>query len=933
MRVKNFKGIALSICMLSYLGLSAQDKGALPLDKAVRTGKLANGFTYYIRHNEEPKNRVTLYLVNKVGSILETDNQRGLAHFMEHMSFNGTKHFPKDALVDYLEKSGVRFGADLNAYTSYDETVYQLPLPTDKPGVMKNGIQIMRDWAQEATLDPVEINKERGVVLEEKRLGKGADERMRVQYYPVILNQSRYTSRLPIGTDEVLNNFKPETIKRFYHDWYRPNLQALIVVGDVDVNQMEQTIKAKFSDLKNPANEKPRTRYTIPLTGKNHFIAVTDKEQTATEFQVLIKSQSLQEHTAADYRNMIIRALYNSMLGSRYRELGVKADPDFLQGGASIGSMIANLDYFNAVVTAKPNELERGVKAVWREVERAKRYGFTTAELERAKINYLAHMEAGSKEKNTTQSASFANEYVQYFLKGVFSPGVDMELELVRKDLPGISLADVNDLNEKYIKTTDRDILITAPDKDKNNLPGETKANSWLTEVEKENLKPYDDGLGNKSLFTVAPIPGKITAEEKDEQLNTTTLTLSNGVKVVLKPTNFKNNQIIFNGFSEGGTSLYSDADYQSASVASSVVNSGGVGSMNVIQLNKYLTGKQANAGPFINERTQGISGSAQPEDLETALQLTYAYFTEPRKDAEIFAGNMSRSRANLINKANDKGPSFQDTLISVLGNYNIRRTPLTLEKLDRINLDRAFEIYKERFADASGFTFTFVGSFDVNSIKPLLEKYLGSLPALHKNEKAVDLNIHAPEGRIEKTVYKGKEPKADVWLYFHGKYNYNQENDINMDALKETLKIRLLERLREDEGGVYAPTANFSGHKTPEWYTISVHFGCAPENVDKLIASTMDEIRKLKESGPLQVNLDKFKAEDLRSLELDLKSNSFWLGYLTRKQQEHGDLHQIFNYTKTLDKVTTQTIQARAKEYLSGKNYIRLVLLPENNQ
>jgi len=933
MQKRNFKRVALAIGLLSFLTVNAQTTRyteILPLDKEVRTGKLANGFTYYIRHNEQPKNRVVMYLVNKVGSILETDDQQGLAHFMEHMSFNGTKNFPKGELVNYLQKSGVRFGADLNAYTSFDETVYQLPIPSDNADILKHGIQIMRDWAHGAILSPDEINKERGVVLEEKRLGKGAGERMRRQFLPLLLNQSRYANRLPIGTDDVLNNFKPETLKRYYDDWYRPDLQALIVVGDIDVNQMEQTIRAKFSDLKNPVNEKARTQYSIPLTGKNQFIVVTDKEEDQTNFSVVIKSKSSPLRTAADYRHSVIQSLYNSMMANRYGELSVKAAPDFLNGRAYISKMLANLDNYNVSVIARPGELEKGVKAVWREVERVKRYGFTPTELERAKINYLQRMERELKEKDKTQSAALISEYVQYFLNGTAAPGIDQEVALVREELPGITLVNVNALNKQYITSTNRDILITAPEKDKSSLPNEKTVDTWLAAVAKEDLKPYNDLSGSQSLLNAAPVPGKIVAEEKDSLLNTTTLTLSNGVKVILKPTDFKNNEIIFKGFSEGGTSLYSDADYESASKAANIVGGGGAGNMNAIQLNKYLNGKDADASPFISDRTQGISGFAQPKDLELALQLTYAYFTAPRKDAEMFAGNLSRARASFVNRNNNPQAVFQDTLMAVLSNYNIRRTPSTPAKLEQLNLDRAFAIYKERFADASGFTFTFVGSFKIDSIKPLLEKYLGSLPALHKNEKAIDLDIHAADGRIEKTVYRGSEPKATVWLYFHGKFNDTQENRLNMKALKEALQIRLIERLREEESGVYSPSVNFTSHKIPERYMIAINISCDPKNVQKLIASTLDEVEKLKANGPTQVNVDKFKAEDRRSLELSLKTNGYWLSYLDLEAEEHGDMHEIFNYINNLNKVTPQTVQQRAREYLTDKNFIKLVFLPE---
>jgi len=901
----------------------------LPLDPAVRTGKLANGFTYYIRHNEEPKNRVVFYLANKAGSVLENEDQRGLAHFMEHMNFNGTKHFPKNELVNYLQKAGVRFGADINAYTSFDETVYQLPLPSDDPKILHNGIEIMRDWAQEATLDPIEINKERGVVLEEKRLGKGARERMQRQYWPVILNNSRYSVRLPIGTDEVLNNFKPQAIKRFYHDWYRPDLQALIVVGDVDVNEMEKTIKAKFSDLKNPANEKPRTKYGVQLTGKNQFITVTDPEMTATTAEVMIKQPGLPLHTIAQYRESIVRQLFNAMLDERCGELQRQAEPPFLQGGAGISEFMGGLDAYSISVTAKPGELEKGFKAVWREAERAKRFGFTNTELERAKASYLNRFESMLKEKDKTGSESYVGEYLQYFLHGTASPGIAYEHNLVKNNLAGITITELNTLAKTAGKSTDRDILLMAPQKDKTGLPDEQVFTGWMKAVEAEDLSAYKDETSNESLLKARPVAGSIVSESKDAKLGITTLVLSNGIKVLIKPTDFKNDEISFSGFAPGGTSLYSDADFQSAKSAN-LIPAFGAGNYNTTELTKYLSAKQLGVQVKINERSQSISGSAVNNDLEAALQLMYAYVTEPRKDSLIFRGILERSKSGLANRFNDPGSVFQDTVSAVLGNYNIRRTGPSIEKLNQINLDKAFAIYKERFASLSGFTFVIVGSIDTVAIKPLLAKYLASLLATGKADEAKDLHINIPEGKITRIVYKGTEPKAQVSLVLSGPFDYSFENKIKMDALKETLQIRMLERLREDESGVYSPRVNISTAKLPQGrFTAAISFGCAPQNADKLIASALDEIEKIKTAGPAQVNIDKFKAEAQRSAETIFKTNDFWLNYLSDQLQNQEPLISMDEHIRQIKAITPAEVKAVAAKYLNGKNVITLELLP----
>ena len=931
----NFRIKLFAIAMVAPLALLAQTakKSAkvLPLDPAVRAGKLPNGFTYYIRHNEEPKNRVIFYLANKVGSILEDDDQRGLAHFMEHMNFNGTKNYPKNELVNFLQKSGVRFGADLNAYTNFDETVYQLPIPSDKPELVQGGLQIMRDWAQEATLDPTEINKERGVILEEKRLRKGANERMRQVYFPALVNYSRYADRLPIGVDTVLNNFTPATLKRFYQDWYRPDLQALIVVGDINVDEIEKSIKTKFSDLKNPAKEKPRTVYAVSLTGQNHFISVTDKENNATSAEILIKHTEQQVRTAADYRNSIIRSLFNDMLNERYDDITRQADPPYISGGAGISNFLNGLDWFTARVKAKPGELEKGLKAVWREIIRANRFGFTGAELERAKKNYLNIMEFSFKERDKTASARYVNEYLQYFLKGVAAPGIAEEYRLVQKDLLTISVNDINQVCKDYIKSVDRDILITAPETDKAKLPDQATIESWLAQVKAEPLQPYKDETSKLPLLAHKPVPGKIVKQETDNVLHTTTLTLSNGVKVVLKPTDFQNNQVLLSGFAPGGSSLYNGTDLQSAMYAAVVTSLGGVGNYSTTEFRKFLADKQAGVGVSINENYQSVGGGCATKDMETMLQLVYANFTEPRMDKVTFDGFINRNKANLANQVNNPDMVFADTVNAVLNQGNIRRAMPTVATLDKINIERAFEIYKERFSDASNFTFVFTGSFKIDEIKPLLERYLGGLPSTYKGENYKDLGIYPPSGIIEKTVYKGTEPKATVNLIFSGPFDYNDAEEKQLDALKEVLQIRLTERLREDEGGVYSPRTGQSASKYPQSrYEFSISFGCSPQNVEKLITSVLDEVKKIRTSGAPLVNIDKYKAEDRRMHEIDLKSNNWWLDFLVTGLQNHDDLHELNNYESDLNKITPESLKAAANKYLSGKNYIRLVLLPE---
>ena len=903
----------------------------IPLDPAVRTGKLPNGFTYYIRKNVEPKNRVQLYLANKIGSIMENDNQRGLAHFMEHMGFNGTKNFPKNDLVNYLQKAGVRFGADLNAYTSFDETVYQLPIPSDDPEVLKNGIQIMRDWAQDATLDVAEIDKERGVVLEEKRLGKGAQQRMQDQYLPMIFNNSRYSDRLPIGTEEVLKNFSAETIKQFYQDWYRPDLQALIVVGDIDVDAMEQTIKAKFSDLKNPAKPRQRTQYSISLLNKNQFMAVTDKEFPVSVAQLMIKHPETKLITTNDYKNSILRSLFNSMIGNRFADMSKQADPPFLQAGANISGFLAGLDMYNVFVVAKPGEMERGFKSILTETERVQRFGFTQTELDRAKQSYLTNMESSFKEKDKTPSESLVNEYLRHFLEQEASPGIEYEFKMANSMIGGINLSDVNGLAKKYITDVNRDVIMMGPEKDKANLPDEAKIESWISSAKTSDISAYVDQVSNKPLLSAKLSGGKVTSESKIPELGITEFKLSNGIKVILKPTDFKNDEISFSAFSAGGTSLYSDADFQSALYATTIIRNGGLGDFNSVQLPKLLTGKKVSVFPYLSDRFEGLSGSTSPKDIETALQLTYLYFTQPRKDAETFKGLIAQQKGGLANRGNDPNSVFADSVAAILGNYNVRRTGPSIEKINQVSLDRAFEIYKDRFADASDFTFIFVGNFKPEEFKPLLERYLGSLPSTNRKETAKELGIQIPGGKIDKKIYKGQEPKASVRLVFSGDYTWSEKHNNQLDALASVLTIKLIERLREDEGGVYGVGARASYTKFPKGrYTFNISFGCAPENVEKLISSTLDEINKIRINGALASDIEKFIAEETRSTETQLKDNGFWLGYLTNQLQNEDEPKQVLTYLESLKELNPESLKATAQYRLSPDNFIRMVLLPE---
>lgn len=937
MKILKFS-LPAALLLLSLPGFS-QKKAAtheliIPLDPAVKTGRLPNGIQYFIRRNTEPSGRVIMYLANKVGSILETDSQRGLAHFLEHMNFNGTTHFPKNELVNYLQKSGVRFGADLNAYTAFDETVYKLPIPSDDSVLLKQGFQIMRDWAKGALLEESEIDKERGVILEEKRLRNGLDERIQTQTLPLMFNHSRYAERMPIGTDEVLNHFSYKEIRSFYEDWYRPDLQGIIIVGDIDVDKTEREIKHLFADLKSPVKSRKREQYTIPLTGENHFLAVTDQEMTGAYLRVLHKIPVHTVCTVQDYRSELVGMFYERMISARLAEVARKADPQFVKADNGFENLYDNLEAFAVNIVLKPGKIENGVRAAYSEIERVKRFGFTDTELNRVKDAYLKGMKARYLEKDKQKSLTYADQYLDYFLGKAPAPGTDYYYKMAQEIVPGIQLKDVNGIVAQYMKDVNRDIFVIAPASWKEQLPDEATLLSWIASVKKRELSAYVEETNTNSLLITIPPAGSIIKKSTDQVLGTTTLVLSNGVTVVLKPTTFNNNQIRMYAYSPGGTSLYPDADFESASNAAAFVRSGGLGNFNPTQLRNYLSGKNVQVIPYISDRYEGLSGVSGRDDLPAAFELVHAYFTSPRIDKDFFAASIAQARTNVLNSRNNPEAVFADTVNKILYKDNIRKTAITLPRIDKINADRALGIYKERFADATDFVFTFVGSFTVEEIEPLLMRYLANLPANGRKETAPDLGLYPPAKGVTETIKLGKADKATVIIAYVGKYAYSQQDNLLLEALSECLQIRLVQRLREEDGGIYTVNVSPATYKYPQSrFSLNISFVTAPGKTEKLIASVKDEVRKLRENGPSEENVNKFIAEEQRTMELSLKDNGFWLDRLVYAGRDNEDISGLLRYNEQLKSVTVGRIREIAGKYFNDNSLFIFTHLPEGEK
>ncbi|WP_207421011.1 M16 family metallopeptidase [Desertivirga brevis] len=924
MRPKPSQFLVLIAFLFLTTVVKSQQNLPVPLDPMVRFGKLKNGFTYYIRKNSTPEKRAYFYLATKAGSILEQDDQQGLAHFIEHMGFNGTAHFPKNELINYLQKSGVRLGPDLNAFTNYDETVYKLPVPTDDKEVYDNAFQIIRDWAQEATMDSLEIEKERGIVLEELRLRKTALERNREKYSKVLFRNSLYPQRSPIGKEDIISSFSIGALKRFYADWYRPNLQALIVVGDIDVVEAEAKIKKLFRDLKNPEKERERIKSSISLNGTNSFLAINDKENTATTALIYIKHLVMPQETEADYINLMARNIINQMLSERFRLLSREADPGFKAAGSSINFLTANLDAFYLAITPKEGQLEKGFKSGWREIVKIKRFGFTEEEFLLQKNKYRGSRAYLLRERDKTSSQNYVEAYTQHFLKQRAAPGIEQEMRYIARYLNHIKLSDINNFYNQYVSNFNRDIFLTAPEHVV--LPSREVVEKWMEEVEAEELKPTEGVTIEKDLLAKKPVKGKIVSEKEIKEAGVTELVLGNGLKVVLKPTNFKND-IIFSGVSSGGTSVYSDSDYPSAYLAESILLASGVGSFSAVDLRNYLLKNPVNVVPFVREKTQGFTGGCLEARIETALQLIHLYFTDPRKDSLIFKSQVEKYSEFLRTRGNSPARVFSDSVNAVMTNYSNRFRSLTEQELSTVELDKVQKIIKERFSDASAFTFTFVGDFSVNRLKPLIEQYLGSLPATHKDEKSRS-RYKQPLGIIKKTIARGQDSRASVQLVFSGELEKSEYEELKLDALVSILKIRLMEKLREEDAGVY--TVNTRSSTSQGLGRFTIDFTCAPANVGKMISEANDVVRELTMAGPGALNINKYQAEFRRQTELKLKTNQFWVSYLESQCRKNKPYDEVFSHTSIVDSMTSEDLKISAQRYLSGRNYLEFILLPE---
>ncbi len=901
----------------------------LPVDPAVVQGTLPNGLRYFVRRNEKPAQRAELRLVVRAGSILEDEDQRGLAHYVEHMAFNGTKRFPKQAIVSFLERSGMRFGADLNASTSFEETVYMLQIPTDTAALLNTALDVLQDWASAVTFDSIEFARERGVVIEEWRTGRGASQRISERQFGVEFKGSRYADHFPVGTKESLDTATLAATRRFYADWYRPDLMAVVAVGDFDAAAMERAIKERFGALVNPAPERPRLTYDAPDHADTRVSTAADPELPQSVVQVQWLLPPRPRGTVGAWRTSLIAGMYTGLLSQRLGELAQHESTSFAFAYAANGSLLPTRDAFTVAAMVKDGRFTDALTATLAELERARRYGFTATEFERQKASLVRSFERSVSEASKTDSKVHANQLVSHMLRQSNIANPEQVLSLATAFLPGVTLDEVNGAAKSWMPEGNRTILIAAPARADVALPTDSALVAVFTRVSAQSMVAYVDSTADRPLVAHPPRPGKVAKTTTITDLGITEWTLGNGIRVLLKPTDFKNDQVLLLGRRPGGYSLLGNADHNIATLSDFVL--GGVGEFSDNQLRRMLTGKVASAAVSVNENGESAYGSASPRDLQTMFELLWLSATAPRLDTALFAANRGMMKAALQNSRNTPAQAFDDTVTVVMANYHPRVRLFQPEQLDSLDATRAFALYRARFANFTGWTFYLVGNFTLPGIRPLVERYIGSLPAKGKTETFVDRGIRPPKGVVSRIVRKGTDPKAESRLTFHGDFAYSWENRLELDALRQLLELRFRDALREDKSGTYDVGVSASGSWIPyKRYSITFSFESAPERVEELAAAAFAVIDSVKRTGPTAEEMEKIHETFLRSHETGLRENSTWLGWMSDHDEDARDQHATIEYPSLVKKLTASQLRDAAGRYLNLSQYARFTLLPE---
>lgn len=930
------KSLKISIFLLVAFTMSAfaQDLQPAPMDTAIRYGKLSNGLTYYIRHNEQPKQRAEFYIAQKVGAILEEDSQNGLAHFLEHMCFNGTKNFPGKNFLNGFESMGVKFGDNINAYTSLDETVYNLSdVPTTREGYIDSSLLILHDWSNFVSLEDAEIDQERGVIREEWRQGRSAARRIMQARNKVLMAESQYAKRDVIGDTAVINNFKYDVLRAYYKKWYRPDLQAILVVGDVNVDQIEAKIKQVFSDIPAPVNPAPRTYYTIPDNEKPLVGVFTDPEMTGTTFLMLWKRAGLPDEvrlSVQGYQLNRVNNLISIMANERLSNVTQEPGSPFGNAGAGVSNMVRTTDCVIFQCSPVLGKEKEARERILKEAEIIRRYGFTESELERAKSEELSYFEKSAKERNQQKNNKLVQELVRHFTDAESCPGIIWENDMVKQLMPHINLSLVNQMASSYM--TDKNFVFTISGPEKPGLTYPTN-DELLQEIAAAKAAKYDafkDSVSTDPLISVLPKPGKVKKSVENKELGTIEWTLSNGIQVILKPTKFKDDEVRMSAWSDGGMSLVPEKDLLSATLTTDVIRQSGLGTFNLTDLSKKLTGKIATAAPAISSYDETMSGSSSVKDQETMLQLAYLYFTAPRKDENAYQLYLKQLNTYLENAAGNPQKAYSDSMSLILYGYNPRVQIMNLETVKKADLNIMMRIYRERFANPADFKFLFIGNIDVKTFQPLVEQYLGGLKTTKNVEKWKDVGLRLQKGIIRKDIVKPlKVSKTTNNIRYSAEMPFNMSNMVRMEAIASILDLRYTATIREKEGATYGVSLRGSLLNTPiELATLAIRFDTDPKLVDKMLGIIHSELDTLALAGPKPEDLNKVKLNMFKQYKEDVQDNGFWAYALNRYYKDR--LNYQADFEKAVESLSIESIKAAAQDLLKPNNRIEILLQPE---
>lgn len=932
------KIFTLLLLITSFVTI-AQQNPTLPVDPNVRTGKLENGLTYYIRNNGLPENRADFYIAQKVGSMQEEDNQAGLAHFLEHMAFNGTKNFPGKSMLNYLQDNGIKFGTNINAYTSFDETVYYINnIPTTNQQLMDSALLVLHDWSNAIALEEEELENERGVIREEWRTRGGAQQRLWDQLLPKMYPGSKYAKRMPIGNIDVINNFKPEEIRAYYHKWYRPDMQGIIVVGNVNVDEMEQKIKALFSPITLDAERATREYFPVP-DNKEPIVAVaTDTEARNTSIMMFYKHDPMPEelkNTQAGYLTQYILSAASSMMNQRFAEMIQKPDAPFTSAYAYDGDYFVakTKDAWTVVAGSAEEKIKEALAAMVRETERVKRYGFTPSEYEIARTNILKSYENAYNNRDKQRNSAYSQEYVRAFTDGEAIPGIEFEYRFMQSMTPNIPVEAINQTIKQLIGDENIVISVTGPQKEGLVYPAEEELLAVLDAVKAETIEPYAEQVIDEPLVTSPPTPGKITKEEKDAALDATVWTLQNGMKVILKNTDFKDDEIRMTGSSVGGYSQYAIQDPVNSKLMNAVMKLGGVGNFSATDLPKVLAGKTASASPGISLITQNFNGSSSIRDFETMLQLVYLYFTAPRKDNDAFQSYLQRMETQLRNQEAEPMVAFSDSITAALYGDNPLAVRIRVADLKQLDYDRIMEMYKQQFSNPGSFVFTFVGNIDEEKVRPVVEQYLASLPGQAVKGEFIRVPMNFKEGETN-NIFKREmqNPKASVFNTFTGKVERNMKNQILMSMFDQILDIVYTEKVREEEGGTYGVSSAGAISRYPEGQTIlQIMFDTDPEKMAHLNEIIYNVLKDIAANGPRETDFTKVKEYMNKSYNESLKENGYWLNVLDTRYFYGEDTYT--KYIETVNAVTPEEIKEFAANLINQGNKKTIVMMPKVNE